>query len=213
MLAPLDAHNGVWEKLYRYFNVPFSVEGDLNKIPPRYTGLEQQAHEEFMIKTGEEFRRIGPRYTGPRLQVFDDGSWEEIWGERWKLVSFYNVSYAETCYLPFADITDVREVEGMRFPTADWFDYSQIKEECEKYKDYVIVIESSGTGDFINGIAFSRGVEQVLVDIALEDQVYLYLIEKRFEYFYEKIRRTLKQEKAGLTLSVSVKTLECRRGL
>lgn len=41
----------------------------------------------------------------------------------------------------------------------------------------IVVIESSGCGDFLNGIAFSRGVEQVLVDIALEDPVYLYLVE------------------------------------
>lgn len=36
MLTPLDAQNGVWDKLYKYFNIPYAIEGDLNKIPPRY---------------------------------------------------------------------------------------------------------------------------------------------------------------------------------
>lgn len=191
LLAPLDAQNGVWEKLYRYFNIPFELEGDADKIPPRFEGLEPEAHAGFMVKTGEEFRRIGPRYVGPAPKIHEDGSWDGMWGERWKLVSFESGSYAETCYLPFAQIEDAGDLENVSFPSADWFDYSDIKNQCRKHEGYVLLTESSGSGDFINGIAFLRGVEQVLVDIALEDPVYLSIAEKRFRFFYEKIKRTL----------------------
>lgn len=192
MLSPLDAQNGVWEKLYRYFGIPVAIEGDLNRIPPRYEGLDPVSHEQFMTRAGEEFRRVGPKYIGPGLRWFVDGSWEEMWGERYRLTQTGHGAYAETCYLPFADVADVGDMEGFRLPSADWFDYSDIKEQCEGYAEHVILTESSGTADFINGIAFSRGVEQVFVDIALEEPVYLYLVEKRFAFFYEKIERTLK---------------------
>lgn len=191
MLTPLDAQNGVWDMLYRHFDIPYPDKGDLNKIPPHFEGLDPVAHAVFMEKAGEEFRRVGPKYIGPEFKVHEDGSWDGMWGERWKIVSFDSGSYAETCYLPMADIESLEDIQKLTFPTADWFDYSTVKEQCEKHEGYVVLTESSGTADFINGTAFLRGVEQVLVDIALEDPVYLYIVEKRFEFFYEKIKRTL----------------------
>jgi uroporphyrinogen decarboxylase len=52
-----------------------------------------------------------------------------------------------------------------------------------------------GVLDFINGISHSRGLEQVLIDIAEEDPVYLALLERKYAYHYKLIERTL--EAAG----------------
>ncbi|MFW6309187.1 MAG: uroporphyrinogen decarboxylase family protein, partial [bacterium] len=108
-------------------------------------------------------------------------------------MSFGDGTYPEAVYLPFADIEEVTELKDYRFPSADWYDYSGIKIECENYEDYVICIEGAGTPDFINGIARCRGVEQVLLDIGTENPVFLELMERRFEFFYNKIEKTLKE--------------------
>lgn len=147
--------------------------------------------EELRLKVGDDFRHIGPKYIGPELKNFEDGSWEGLWGERYNYVSFGSGTYPEAVYLPYKDVTEVEELKAFRLPSPDWFDYSGIKEECMKYRDYAVCIEGAGTPDFMNGIARCRGVEQVLLDIALEDPVYLALMEQRHEFLYEKCRRTL----------------------
>jgi uroporphyrinogen decarboxylase len=48
-----------------------------------------------------------------------------------------------------------------------------------------------GVQDFINGVAFGRGVEQTLIDIALEDPVYLAIMEKRHRFYMEFVERML----------------------
>lgn len=185
------------ERFYSMFN----YEG-YDRPPTKYYGTPEitqdlidhfhlSDHEELLLQLGDDFRHVSPEYDGPELKTFDDGSREGIWGERYKNISFDGGTYPEASYLPFADVEDVEELEDYRFPTPDWYDYGNVKEDCEKYSDYVIEIEGAGTPDFMNGIARCRGVEKVLFDVGLEEPVFLKLMEQRFEFFYEKIKRTL----------------------
>jgi len=144
-----------------------------------------------MQKVGQDFRSVEPKYIGPELKVTKDGKWEDIWGTMYEWRDFGDGLYDRTVFLPFAEIEDVKQLKDCRFPTADWYDYSDIAEQCQKYERYAIYTANHSHMDFINGIALARGIEQVLVDIALEDPVLLYIAQKRFEFAYEKIRRTL----------------------
>lgn len=148
-------------------------------------------------KLGDDFRRVAPKYTGPTLRRFEDGTWEGLWGERYANFSFGSGAYAESVYLPFKDVEDVNELKNFRFPSPDWYDYSNIKSDCEKYKDFVICVGDAGVPDFMNGIARYRGVEQVLLDIALEEPVYLELMEQRFNFYYDMYTKVFEQG-AGL---------------
>ena len=163
---------------------------EINKALYDYFGIS--TYEELQIRLGDDFRYVGPKYIGPKLKTFEDGSWEGLWGERYINYSFGNGTYPEAIYLPFKDVTDVRELKNFCFPSPDWYDYSNIKEDCIKHKDYAIWTGGAGIPDFMNGIARCRGVEQVLYDIALEDPVYLALMDQRYEFFYEMCRRILK---------------------
>lgn len=170
-IAPLHAQFDVWKKLYEYFDVT--------------------TYEAFQLKVGEDFRYIEPQYIGPELRTFGDGSWESIWGERYQWVSFGNSANAESVYQPYVGITSIKEAKKLRYPSPDWYDYSMIKTQCDKYDGYALYAGSMGHGDFLNGVAFCRGVQQVLLDVATEDPVYLYFVERRYEFFYEQIKRIL----------------------
>jgi uroporphyrinogen decarboxylase len=148
-------------------------------------------YEALLLILGDDLRGVSPRYVGPELRRFPDGSWEGLWGERYTNYSFGDGTYPEACYLPFENVTDVADLKNFRMPSADWYDYSQVKEDCERFKDYVVCIEGAGTPDFMNGIARCRGVTQVLFDVGTEDPVYLELCKQRFEFFYEMIEQTL----------------------
>ena len=110
---------------------------------------------------------------------------------RYKDVSYSLGTYTEAIYRPFETIDDPAELAQFTFPTADWLDYSTIEAECRRWDGYAIVTGTPGVLDFINGIAHSRGIERVLLDLATEDPVFLALLEKKFEYHYTVIERTL----------------------
>lgn len=99
--------------------------------------------------------------------------------------------YAEPIELPYAEWKTVEEAEKFNWPDPDWYDYDVIGDLCAKYPDSAIGAGRFGVQDFINGVAFSRGVEQVLMDIATEDPVYLYIVERRHQFFLRHIERIL----------------------
>jgi len=177
---------------YRGFDrMPTTYYGtpEINRDLMEYFGITE--YEQLQLKLGDDFRNVSPRYTGPELKTFEDGSWEGLWGERYNYISFGHGSYPEAVYLPYKDVTEVEELEAFRFPSADWFDYSNIKEDCEKYGQYVVCTGDAGVPDFMNGIARCRGVEQVLLDVGMEDPVFLALMERRFEFYYDMYTRVL----------------------
>ncbi len=142
-------------------------------------------------RLGTDIRYINPPYIGPPLRQFDDGSSMNIWGIRKKPMPNEYGDYAEAVNYPYSCWKTVEEAEAFPWPDPDWFDYSVIPAMCEKYPDLAIATGSMGVQDFINGTAFGRGVEQVLIDIALEDPVFLYIVEKRHSFYMEVIERTL----------------------
>lgn len=177
-----------------------------DRLPVKYYGnpeIDRDLMKYFQIGTkeellnilGDDFRSVYPKYIGPKRHTFEDGSWEGLWGERYISKSFGAGAYDEAVYLPYKDVINECELDKFTFPTPDWYDYSHIKEDCERQKGFAIVGMAANSPDFINGIARCRGVEQVLIDIALEDQVYIALMEQRFQFYYEIYKRTLEAGK------------------
>ena len=88
----------------------------------------------------------------------------------------------------------VNDLDRSHFPTADWFDYSTIKQQCQEIgkRGYAVCIGTAGDLDFINGIARARGTEQVLIDLITDDPVYLEIMDARFQFYYDMHERILK---------------------
>ncbi len=196
-----------------YDRIPVKHEGtpEINRELMAHLGVLD--HLGLLERLGDDFRYVAPTWRGPELRTFPDGSWEGWWGERYNNVSFGTGTYPEAVYLPFAEVTDVAELERFRAPSADWFDYSAIPDQCARYREYAIVTGGAGTPDFINGIARCRGVERVLYDIAVEDPVYLALMEQRFRFFYELTERTLQAAGGAIDIVHTGDDLGTQNGL
>lgn len=162
-----------------------------------------------------DFRSVMPAYQGPELRTFPDGSYEGIWGEHYKHVPFRDGSgtYPEACYLPYAQVEDAAQLENFRFPSADWYDYSTIGDQCARHQGRVRILGGAGDPDFINGISRGRGMEQVLMDIATEDPVLLGLMRRRFDYVLERNRRVLEAAGGGIDIVAFGEDLGNQRGL
>ena len=97
-----------------------------------------------------------------------------IWGIRRRPMPNEYGEYAEPVGLPYAAWTTVEEAERFPWPDPDWFDYDAdaraVRASTPTWRSPPADFDVQ---DFINGVAFGRGVEQVLLDIAAEDPVYL----------------------------------------
>ena len=149
---------------------------------------------------GTDIHYIKPPYIGPKLAEYENGSFIDIWGVIKKPKPNQYGEYAEPVNFPFAMWTTVEQAENYNWPSADWYDYDSIPALCDVYPDSAIGLGDFSIQDFINGVAFGRGVEQVLVDIALRDPVYLYIVEKRHRFYMEYIDRCLKAGKGRIDI-------------
>ena len=104
-------------------------------------------------------------------------------------------------YQPFAGIETLDQLDRSHFPNADWFDYSSIRAQCEVLGgQFALCAGSAGDLDFINGIARARGMEEVLMDLGTDNEVYLAIMEARFRFYYEVHERIL--QAAGGQLNI-----------
>jgi uroporphyrinogen decarboxylase len=162
---------------------------------------------------GDDFRVISAPWIGPPLEQHPDGSWDGWWGERYANISFGHGTYPEAVHLPFTDVEDVTELENYRMPSADDFDYSTIKEQCNEWSEYATIFGNAGFLDFINSIARCRGVEKVLFDIAEKNPVYLALMEQRFRLFYDMTERALQAADGAIDIVHVGEDFGSQRGL
>lgn len=176
-----------------YDRIPVKHEGtpEVNRMVMDHFGLKNM--EQLLRVVGDDFRYVDAVYTGPELRTFPDGSVEGYWGERYKYAEFEGGKYLESSYKPFAGIERLEDLDRSHFPKADWFDYSTIRSQCEKFQKQGVTVcfGTAGDMDFINSIARARGTEQVLIDLITDDPVYLEIMEARFRFYFDMHKKVL----------------------
>jgi len=156
-------------------------------------------HEQFHDMVEDVFDGVGPTQTvSPttrgNVDDYPDGAHIGNWGEIYAPQAYGEGdtagTYGEAAYLPFADVTDPAELADYPWPTADWFDVSNVRADCQAIKARGgVAMYTPYSYDFMNNIARTRGVTQTMLDIGLRDPVFMLLLEKRFECHYETDRR------------------------
>jgi uroporphyrinogen decarboxylase len=108
--------------------------------------------------------------------------------------------YAEAVGHPYGEFKTVEDVDRFPWPSADWYDYEAIPAMCVRHDGYAIATGGFYVQDFINRVAMGRGVEQVLMDIAERNPVYLRLVEIRHRFYLEQIERVLEKARGRIDL-------------
>ena len=180
-----------------YDRIPVKHEGtpEVNRMIIDHFGLSNR--EQLLRVVGDDFRYVEPLYVGPELRTFPDASVEGYFGERYNYVAFETGRYLESVYQPFAGVQELADLDRSHFPTADWFDFSTIREQAEavRAQGYAVCCGTAGDMDFINGISRARGMEEVLTDLVDDNPVFLAIMEARFRFYLDLHRRML--EAAG----------------
>ena len=106
--------------------------------------LSLAGEEELLQYLGVDIRSIYPKYIGPELRQFSDGSYEDFWGVVRKPVAHAAGSHDEVCFSPLAEAATVRDIENAKWPSPDWFDYAGLSEECDRFDGYAVNIGRMG---------------------------------------------------------------------
>lgn len=176
-----------------YDRIPIKHEGtpEVNRMLLKHFGLSN--NEQLLRVLGDDFRYVEPVYCGPKLRTFPDGGVEGYFGERYKYAEFEGGRYLESCYRPFEGVLTLDKLDRSHFPKADWFDYSTIADQARRLCEagFAVCCGTAGDMDFINSIARARGMEQVLMDLIDGNEVYLEIMEARFQFYYQMHERML----------------------
>ena len=140
---------------------------------------------------GVDFRGVGPRglKSAKKPKPGSDIDSYDMWGVGFRSVRYDTGAYSEAVYLPFQEMKTMDQVEAHPWPSPDDFDYSAISAQCDALTDYAIC--ASGGPDIVDGIGRGRGMEQVIMDIEMEDEVGIAIIDHRVNFYYEYSRRVL----------------------
>ena len=153
--------------------------------------------EALLQRLGVDLRTIpGPSYAGQELKQYEDGSVEDLWGVRRKRMTVergaFRWSYKHVAVSPLAEMQTVQEVNRYQgWPSPDWWDYSTVKADCERFPGYAVV----NAGDRLDRTAqlkpmmYLRGMEQTYVDLALNPKLVEAIVAHIREYFLEYNRR------------------------
>jgi len=172
-----------------------------------HTGMPTAA---FLDEHDVDLRYIeGPRYIGPALRRWPDGSAEDLWGVRRRPAVVQSAGgserYMELMVSPLAALTRVAEVEAYpRWPSPDWFDYSVVAAQCR-------AVRARGRlavfmGDRLNRLAqlkpamYLRGIEQILADLVLAPEMARAIFARIRSFYREYAARLLAAAAGGLDL-------------
>ena len=168
------------------------------EIMQRLQGHFGFSDEETLLQyLGVDFRvHQGPSYNGLEMRRHNDGTVEDLWRVRRRVVTFgegeKRGSYKELAKSPLSNATTVREIETYPgWPSPDWWDYAAIAKECARFSGHCVVY----AGDRLDRTAqlktamYLRGIEQILIDLVDSPALVECLLEHINGYYLEYNRR------------------------
>jgi uroporphyrinogen decarboxylase len=142
-------------------------------------------------------RLVGPKYIGPRLRTFEDGSYEVICrgGPVYKDIIMPNGEKTEAIvHFPWADVTRPEDLAG-RYGWdghIDWWDFSVIPAQIDALEEagpYWIAAHGDPSG--LQHLCMWVGDERFYLLLAMDEDLAMAMIEKHNEFRLEHALRTL----------------------
>lgn len=172
-----SAEKIIWERLQKKF------------------GVKNQ--NEVLRILGIDKRIVGPKYIGPPLKTFGDGSYETIvsGGPRAKAIPASKGGVTESfVYYPWADVEKKTDLEGRMGWNGDisWWDFSSIREQIDALEEEgQYWISTHGDPSGLQHVSMWVGDEKFLMDLALEPELAMEMIKKHNKYRLEHALKTL----------------------
>ena len=142
---------------------------------------------------------VGPKYIGPPARDLPGGlKLMPPWWTTQKEIHYGTGSYWETVDWPLKNATTIAELEQFQWPSADWYDFSEIETQCDAWPDNAI--EGCYVAPFYwhNHI---RGLEQSCMDLIAEPELTEYALGRITQFCWEYATRCFEAGKGKIHLT------------
>lgn len=136
---------------------------------------------------------VAARYIGPPLPQFPEGTDEGsaifygIWGMRLKRMGYGDGVYLEQANFPLAGLNTIADLEAFAWPSADWFDYSAMRQQAGALRQTHAVACGYMAPFYLHNLL--RGLETSLMDPFDDAEYTHFLLQKLCDFEYEYHRR------------------------
>ncbi len=129
---------------------------------------------------------VGPAYRGPAFPPDTD-----MWGIRRKTMRYGAGSYDEIAFYPLAGVETVAEIDAYAWPSADWFDYTSVRNNALTADPERRYATRMGSGNPFEIYCWMTGLEEAMINLLANPEVVVAGLTHITDFFAEKLRRTL----------------------
>jgi len=155
---------------------------------------------------------VDPKYCGPvpPSRELGDGVRENFWGWRQKVMQ--TATGPEDSFVEFvlAEATSIDDFRRHRWPSADWFDFTDFAERLTDWQDFAVM--ASGASVFQHP-TFLRGTDHLLMDMALRPEMAHWLMDRFTDFYLDFFHRMLTAAGGRIDLLRAADDLGTQRGL
>ena len=177
--VPVDfsAHPQVWSRLREYLGL--SADADLGAV--------------FGVDMGgagpSPKRQASPVcYADPTREVTADGLFIDLWGVGFRRAQTPTGEYIDIAFHPLGGPCHLSDIAAHEYMDPDDWDYSRVRAGALAQADKAVMLHSRGTFEIA---WFIRGMDGLLLDLALEPDKACALLDRIQERLMERLRRNL----------------------
>jgi uroporphyrinogen decarboxylase len=137
---------------------------------------------------------VEPLYVGPPIEPDTN-----MYGIRTRPVSWGEDVINWVAMSPLEGFATVEQIEASYgWPSPDWFDYSTVSAQATAHPDRPIQYKMAGVYSLYTML---RGMEQALVDFAMNHEIVLHCMERLIAFHYEKAARVFEAARGRVDLA------------
>ncbi|MCG3210952.1 MAG: hypothetical protein FOGNACKC_04588 [Anaerolineae bacterium] len=208
----------IWSQLIDKFQPDAAPPGPNDLVDPRYEAILRHFEVDCRVISYDQFynppeRALHPgakvewwqvlsRSTPSRMwrQLLPDGSARDIWGHQIRVVNNPTGGYEEYAAWPLSGAQSVADLARYPWPEPDWWDFKPMLtliNQLDAHQEYHLRFRIGSVFE----VAWQlRGMQEFLMDMALNPEIPLYIMDRLTDIYVENTRRVL--ELAGNRLDM-----------
>jgi uroporphyrinogen decarboxylase len=140
-----------------------------------------------------------PAYKGPvpLKKEIKDGVFQNYWGWRTSIKDTTTGPEEMFCDFILQDTQRLEDIQMHTWPSVDWFDFSDFSDRLDKWSDFAIMATGASVWQHPS---FLRGLDALLMDIAVNNEIGIYIIDKYTDFYTSYFDKMITSSKGRIDI-------------
>ncbi|MGQ9599273.1 MAG: hypothetical protein ACUVWZ_07630, partial [Anaerolineae bacterium] len=195
---------------------PDRVPFDFWAVPEIWQRLRAalDADDETVLRLlGVDCRLVTPRYAGTTARDLPDGTFIDAWGAHRRRIVHQFGTYDEYAGHPLAEAETVADVLGWDWPSADEWEVSNIREQCERLNTPIRHHLRYEVGGIFERSWALRGFERFLLDLIEKPEIACTIMDRFTDLYIENTTRVIEAAGGWLDMVYTYDDVAIQNGL